>query len=69
MSVGTSVGTNGRASPDWRSTLPGSGCRKVRAEELDLIKVVDDPEETVKIITKGHAEADFMPPVPGTDAS
>jgi hypothetical protein len=42
---------------------------KVHAEELELIKVVDEPEEAVKIITKAHAEADFMPPVPGTDAS
>ena len=42
---------------------------KVHAEELELIKVVDEPEEAVKIITKAHAEADFGPPVPGTDAS
>jgi hypothetical protein len=42
---------------------------KVHAEELELIKVVDEPEEVVKIITKAHAKTDFIPPVPGTDVS
>ena len=42
---------------------------KVHAEELELIKVVDEPEEVVKIITRAHAETDFMTGVPGTDAS
>jgi uncharacterized protein (TIGR00730 family) len=42
---------------------------KVHAEELELIKVVDEPEEVVKIITKAHAKADFVAPVPGTDVS
>ena len=42
---------------------------KVHAEELELIKVVDDPEEAVKAITKAHAKADFITPVPGTDPS
>ena len=42
---------------------------KVHAEELELIKVVDDPEEAVKAITKAHAQADFVTPVPGIDAS
>ena len=42
---------------------------KVHAAELDLIQVVDEPEEAVKAITKAHAEADFMAPVPGTDPS
>ena len=41
----------------------------VHAEELDLFTVVDEPEEAVKVITKAHAEADFITPVPGTDAS
>jgi hypothetical protein len=42
---------------------------KVHAEELELIKVVDKPEEAVKAIVKAHAKADFIPPVPGTDPS
>ena len=42
---------------------------KVHAEELDLFTIVDEPEEAVKIITRAHAEADFMTGVPGTDAS
>jgi uncharacterized protein (TIGR00730 family) len=42
---------------------------KVHAAELELIQVVDEPEEAVKAITKAHAKADFMPPVPGTDPS
>ena len=42
---------------------------KVHAEELELIKVVDEPEEAVKAITKAHAKADFITPVPGTDPS
>jgi uncharacterized protein (TIGR00730 family) len=42
---------------------------KVHAEELELIKVVDEPEEAVKAITKAHAKADFITPVRGTDAS
>ena len=41
---------------------------KVHAEKLELIKVVDEPEEAVKAITKAHAKADFIP-VPGADAS
>jgi hypothetical protein len=42
---------------------------KVHAEELELIKVVDEPEEAVKAIVKAHAKADFITPVPGTDPS
>ena len=37
---------------------------KVHAKELELIRVVDEPEEAVKIITKAHAEADFVAPCP-----
>ena len=32
-------------------------------------RVVDEPEEAVKAITKAHAKADFITPVPGTDPS
>jgi uncharacterized protein (TIGR00730 family) len=32
---------------------------KIHAEELDLIKIVDDPAEVVQIIKKAHAEAGF----------
>ena len=42
---------------------------KVHAAELDLFTIVDEPEEVVKVITRAHAEADFMTGVPGTDAS
>jgi uncharacterized protein (TIGR00730 family) len=42
---------------------------KIHAEELDLFAVVDEPEEVVKIITKAHAETDFMTPRPGADAT
>ena len=41
----------------------------VYAKELELFTVIDEPEEAVKIILKAHAEADFIAPVPGTDAS
>ena len=42
---------------------------KVHPEELDLLTVVDTPEEVVKIITKAHAEAGFDPPRRGDDAT
>jgi uncharacterized protein (TIGR00730 family) len=41
----------------------------IHAEELELFTIVDEPEEVVKLITRAHAEADFMPGVSGTDAS
>src|SRR5215469_4155714 len=50
-----------------KETLLGAG--NIGAGELALLKVADEPEEAVKAITKAHAEADFMAPVPGTDPS
>jgi len=41
----------------------------IHAEELDLITVVDEPEEVVKIITKAHAEAGLDPPRRRDDAT
>jgi uncharacterized protein (TIGR00730 family) len=41
----------------------------IHAEELDLFTIVDEPEEVVKVITRAHAEADFLTPGPGTDSS
>src|SRR5579863_6163481 len=42
---------------------------KVYARELELFTIVDEPEEVVKVITKAHAEADFLTPGSGTDTS
>jgi uncharacterized protein (TIGR00730 family) len=53
---------------DWlRETVLAEG--KVHAEELDLLTVVDEPEEVVKVITKAHAESGFDPPRGGADAT
>ena len=40
----------------------------IHAEELDLFTIVDEPEEVVKVITRAHAEADFLTPGSGTDS-
>ena len=41
----------------------------IHPHELDLIKVVDDPEEVVAIIKKAHAEAGYNQPITNGDAS
>jgi uncharacterized protein (TIGR00730 family) len=42
---------------------------KIHPWELDLIQVVDDPEEVVRIIKKAHAEAGFNQAASNGDAS
>ena len=41
----------------------------VHAGEFELLTIVDDPEEVVKVITKAHAEADFLTPRSVNDSS
>ena len=41
----------------------------IHPEELDLLTVVDEPEQVVKIITKAHAESGFNLPHRGEDAT
>ncbi len=41
----------------------------IHAEELDLLTVVDEPEEVVKVIMKAHAENGFHLPPRGDDAT
>jgi uncharacterized protein (TIGR00730 family) len=50
-----------------RETVLAEG--NVHAEELDLLTVVDDPEEVVKVITKAHAESGIDSPRRGEDAT
>ncbi|HWG01426.1 MAG TPA: TIGR00730 family Rossman fold protein [Trebonia sp.] len=42
---------------------------KIHPEELDLITVVDEPDEIVKTILKAHAEAGFDVPITDADAT
>ena len=41
----------------------------IHPRELDLVKVVDDPDEVVEIIKKAHAEAGIAQPAANGDAS
>ena len=50
-----------------RETVLAEG--NVHAEELDLLTVVDEPEEVVKVITKAHAESGIDSPRRGEDAT
>jgi hypothetical protein len=50
-----------------RETVLAEG--NVHAEELDLLTVVDKPEEVVKVITKAHAESGIDLPHRGEDAT
>jgi predicted Rossmann-fold nucleotide-binding protein len=50
-----------------KDTLLAEG--KIHPEELDLIQVVDDPEEVVEIIRKAHAEAGIHQLAPNGDVS
>ena len=50
-----------------RETVLAQG--NIHAAELDLLTVVDEPEEVVKVITKAHAESGFDPPRLGDDAT
>jgi uncharacterized protein (TIGR00730 family) len=43
--------------------------RNIHADELDLLMVVDEPEEVVKVITKAHAESGIESPRRGADAT
>ena len=42
---------------------------KIRASELDLITVADDPAEVVEIITKAHAQDSVSTPRPDVNGT
>jgi uncharacterized protein (TIGR00730 family) len=50
-----------------RETVQAAG--KIRAGELDLLTVVDSPEEVVEIITKAHAHGGSGVPPPGVNGT